>query len=40
VKAAAKVTSKGQVAIPKEIRRALRVGAGDRLVFAVGGKGW
>lgn len=29
----ATVTSKGQVTIPKEIRRALGVGAGDRLDF-------
>jgi antitoxin PrlF len=29
----AKVTSKGQITIPIEIRRALGVGPGDRLVF-------
>jgi antitoxin PrlF len=29
----AKVTSKGQITIPLEIRRALGVEAGDRLVF-------
>jgi antitoxin PrlF len=29
----AKVTSKGQVTIPKEVRRALRIRAGDTLVF-------
>jgi AbrB family looped-hinge helix DNA binding protein len=39
VKATAKVTSKGQVTIPKEIRRALRVRVGDRLVFVADGKG-
>lgn len=39
MKATAKVTSKGQVTIPKEIRRALRVKTGDRLVFVVDGKG-
>lgn len=35
----ATVTSKGQVTIPKEIRRALKVGAGDRLDFVVEGPG-
>ncbi|MHC4392452.1 MAG: AbrB/MazE/SpoVT family DNA-binding domain-containing protein [Planctomycetota bacterium] len=29
----AKVTSKGQVTIPKEIRHALRLDAGDRVAF-------
>jgi antitoxin PrlF len=29
----AKITSKGQITVPKEVRRALGVGAGDRLVF-------
>jgi antitoxin PrlF len=29
----ARVTSKGQVTIPKEVRRALRIRAGDTLVF-------
>ena len=29
----ARVTSKGQVTIPAEIRRALRVGKGDTLIF-------
>ena len=39
MKATAKVTSKGQVTIPKEIRRALRVKTGDRLVFVVDSRG-
>lgn len=29
----ARVTSKGQVTIPRDIRRALRVGEGDTVVF-------
>jgi AbrB family looped-hinge helix DNA binding protein len=29
----AKITSKGQITVPNEVRRALGVGAGDRLVF-------
>lgn len=29
----ATVTSKGQVTIPREVRRALRIGAGDRVSF-------
>ena len=33
MKKQAKVTSKGQITIPIEIRRALGVGPGDRLVF-------
>ena len=33
------VTSKGQVTIPKSIRRVLRVAAGDRLDFVVEGEG-
>lgn len=35
----AKVTSKGQVTVPREIRRRLGVGAGDRLLFEEDGKG-
>jgi AbrB family looped-hinge helix DNA binding protein len=35
VSAAAKVTSKGQVTIPAEVRRALGVVSGDQLVFEV-----
>lgn len=30
----AKVTSKGQVTIPRDIRRAMRLNAGDTVVFA------
>lgn len=33
MKRAARITSKGQITVPHEIRRALRVGPGDRLVF-------
>ena len=33
MKKRAKVTSKGQITIPIEIRRALGVGPGDRLIF-------
>lgn len=29
----AKITSKGQIAVPRDVRRALGVQAGDRLVF-------
>lgn len=29
----ARMTSKGQITVPKEIRRALGVGTGDRLLF-------
>jgi AbrB family looped-hinge helix DNA binding protein len=29
----AKITSKGQITVPNDVRRALGVGAGDRLVF-------
>jgi AbrB family looped-hinge helix DNA binding protein len=29
----AKITSKGQITVPNEVRRALGVGAGDRLLF-------
>ena len=32
---ASSVTSKGQVTIPKQIRDALRIGAGDRVSFIV-----
>ncbi len=32
---AAKVTSKGQVTIPKEVREALGITAGDQVVFRV-----
>jgi AbrB family looped-hinge helix DNA binding protein len=29
------VSSKGQITVPKEIREALRVGSGDRVLFIV-----
>ena len=32
----AKITSKGQITVPKEVREALGVGTGDRLRFVVG----
>jgi len=35
----AKVTSKGQITIPLEVRRALRVKAGDRVLFEGDEKG-
>ena len=34
----AKLTSKGQVTVPREVRRALGVRAGDRLVFESDGQ--
>ncbi len=33
MKRLARITSKGQVTVPHEIRRALGVGAGDKLLF-------
>ena len=33
----AKITAKGQLTIPKEIRDALRVGPGDRILFLIEG---
>jgi len=36
--AAAKVTSKGQVTVPKAVREALGISAGDEVVFRVEGK--
>jgi antitoxin PrlF len=35
---AARLTSKGQVTIPKAVREALRLGEGDHLVFRVEGQ--
>jgi len=39
MKKQAKVTSKGQVTVPREIRRRLGVRAGDRLLFEEDGDG-
>jgi AbrB family looped-hinge helix DNA binding protein len=33
MKCTAKITSKGQITIPIEVRRALGIGAGDSLIF-------
>ena len=35
----ARITSKGQITVPREIRRALGVGPGDRLLFEKGARG-
>ena len=35
----AKITSKGQITVPREVPRALGVRAGDRLIFESDGKG-
>ena len=35
----AKITSKGQITVPREVRRLLGVRAGDRLLFESDGKG-
>ncbi len=35
----AKITSKGQITVPREVRRMLGVRAGDRLLFENDGKG-
>lgn len=37
MKRAAKITSKGQITVPHEVRRALGVGVGDSLVFEESG---
>ncbi len=39
MKKQARITSKGQVTVPNEIRRALGVRPGDRLLFEKDGKG-
>lgn len=36
----ARVTSKGQITVPREVRRMLGVRAGDRLLFESDGKGF
>ena len=38
MKCAAKITSKGQITIPVEVRRALGVGEGDSVVFEAEGE--
>jgi antitoxin PrlF len=35
----AKITSKGQVTVPREVRQLLGVGAGDRLLFETDASG-
>jgi antitoxin PrlF len=35
----AKITSKGQITVPHQVRRTLGVGAGDRLIFEEGVNG-
>jgi antitoxin PrlF len=35
----ARLTSKGQITVPREVRRVLGVRAGDRLLFESDGKG-
>jgi antitoxin PrlF len=35
----ARITSKGQITVPREVRRMLGVRAGDRLLFESDGKG-
>jgi antitoxin PrlF len=39
MKKLAKVTSKGQITVPREVRRRLGVRAGDRLLFEEDGSG-
>jgi antitoxin PrlF len=39
VRKQARITSKGQITVPREIRRALGVGPGDRLLFEKGPSG-
>jgi antitoxin PrlF len=33
---AAKVTSKGQITLPRQVREVLAVGAGDQVIFRIG----
>jgi antitoxin PrlF len=40
MKRMARITSKGQVTVPHEVRRALGVGTGDRLLFEKDGAGF
>lgn len=35
----ARITSKGQITVPRDVRRTLGVGPGDRLVFETDSKG-
>lgn len=39
MKKQARITSKGQITVPREIRRALGVGPGDHLLFEKGERG-
>jgi AbrB family looped-hinge helix DNA binding protein len=39
MKKTARITSKGQITVPREIRRALGVGPGDKLLFEKDGGG-
>jgi antitoxin PrlF len=39
MKKAARITSKGQITVPREVRRALGVQAGDQLLFEKDSKG-
>jgi len=39
VKKQARITSKGQITVPRDIRRTLGVGPGDRLVFETDSSG-
>ncbi len=39
MKCTAKITSKGQITIPAEVRRALGVGEGDMVIFEADGEG-
>jgi AbrB family looped-hinge helix DNA binding protein len=39
VKKAARITSKGQITVPRDVRRALGVQTGDQLLFETDSKG-